>query len=130
MTKNRIVLYTDDNCKFCKQVKEVLKRENIIYTEKIKSKFMNEWEGVIGLTGLAVTPTFVIDGRDYYIPGRDYNDPQQLIRRLKNLDQKEYDYPVELRVDQALKTLTYGINQSLNMIFTELKKLNENKLNK
>ena len=85
--EKEIIIYTNSSCGHCKAMKEVFKKEKIKFVEKIVSEHKEEWALVTYITGLGVFPTISI-GEDYFIPGRDYGQPEQLIEYLKNIIMK------------------------------------------
>ena len=47
-----LVIYTSGGCGHCKTMKEKLKENNIKFIEKTKSKFNEDWNAIMQLTGL------------------------------------------------------------------------------
>ena len=81
--KDEIVIYTNETCSTCKITKETLEKNKIKFTEKLISRNQSNWNKIMGLTGLSVVPT-VIFKDTYFIPGRDYPNPEFLVGILKN----------------------------------------------
>ena len=73
---NKIEIYTNSNCKYCKQLKDELTKNNIDFEEKLTSDFKDEYQSIVNLTGLPTTPTIKYEG-EYFVAGRDYGNPQQ-----------------------------------------------------
>ena len=86
-----ITIYTNSNCGYCKQLKDELNKNDIEFKEKLISEFTVEWQDVVNLTGLPTTPT-VKYKEEYFVPGRDYQNPQQLINILQSFPDSSYDY--------------------------------------
>ena len=122
MKKNEITIWTSGTCGHCQAMKTTLEKENIEFNEKISSEHKAEWDNVVKLTGIPTTPTLVING-SYFIPGRDYGTPEQLIEYIKNIDLEAKDFPIELKLEEGFKTLIYSVNQGFNRLFQQLQQL-------
>jgi len=116
-----IKIYTTATCTYCKSVKEVLNKKKIEFTEKQNNKHQKSWVKIQRLTGLAIFPTVVV-GDNYYIPGRDFNNPEQLVTMLTAEDKMDSFSP-EIRSEQATKTLIYSINQGFARMIQELNRI-------
>ena len=123
--KEKITIYTNETCPYCKTIKETLEKEKIKFTEKLTSEFTNEWSSISELTGLAQLPTLVFN-KEYYIPGRDYFSPEHLISLIKNSKESKFDYST--RSFERIKTLNFNILNAFNKLDTTLRNI-ENKLN-
>ena len=151
-----LVIYTSGGCGHCKTMKEKLKENNIKFIEKTKSKFNEDWNAIMQLTGLGNFPTVNI-GDDYFVSGRDFQNPDQLIDYIENylrLDDEffiagrdfqnpdqfidylknskilyTYDtkYSKEDKIIQAFKTLTWSLNQGFARMFSEINELKKQK---
>ena len=53
----KIKIYTNANCPYCKTIKERLNNENIEFTEFLTSEYTNAWRQVSELTGMPTVPT-------------------------------------------------------------------------
>ena len=124
MKKNEITIWTSGTCGHCQNMKTTLEKENIEFNEKINSEHKAEWDNVVKLTGIPTTPTLVING-SYFIPGRDYGTPEQLVEHIKNINLKAKDFPIELKLEEGFKTLIYSVNQGFNRLFQELRQQNQ-----
>ena len=47
MKKDKIVIYTNENCPYCKQIKEKLEENKIKYTDKSTVDHKEEWQEII-----------------------------------------------------------------------------------
>ena len=124
--KKEITIYTNETCPYCKTIKEKLEEENIKFTEKDVLKFANEWSSISELTGMPQLPTLVFD-KEYYIPGRDYFNPEHLINLVKESKKSKFDYSI--RSFERIKTLNFTISQAFNQMQMAIKNI-EDKLNK
>ena len=113
------------NCPYCKTIKDELTKNNIEFEEKLTTDFKNEYQAIVNLTGLATTPTIKYEG-EYFIPGRDYGNPQQLISLLEAFKPSEYDD--SRRVLERIKTLNFHINTAFGRLDQLLRKI-ETKIN-
>ena len=71
---NKIEIYTNETCPYCKQIKEELTNKNIDFEDKLTPDFAEEWQDVINLTGMPTVPTIRCNN-EYFIPGRDFQSP-------------------------------------------------------
>jgi|TARA_Y100000310_G_scaffold298103_1_gene331704 glutaredoxin len=122
----KITIYTNETCPYCKQIKASFKENNIDFIEKLTSNFREEWEKINDLTGMGTLPTILFKD-NYFIPGRDFNSPQQLIEYINNFKQTDYDS--NRKILERLKTLNYNIHIAFRGVDTILRNI-ENKLNK
>ena len=122
---NKIEIYTVNTCGYCNKLKEALKHENIKFKEKLTTDFKDEYQAIVNLTGLATTPTIKYEG-EYFVPGRDYGNPQQLINILQTFKSSEYDD--SRRVLERIKTLNFHINTAFGRLDQLLRKI-ETKIN-
>ena len=120
-----ITIYTNSTCGYCKQLKDELTKNNIEFKEKLTSEFTVEWQDVVNLTGLPTTPTIKYK-EEYFVPGRDYQNPQQLINILKNSPDSFHDY--NKRAFERIKTLNYNINMAFGRLDQLLRRV-ETKIN-
>ena len=125
MKKDKIVIYTNENCPYCKQIKENLTKEKIKFKEKNTSKHEDEWREVVSLTGLPTVPTILYD-EEYLVAGRDYQNPEQLIAVLQNF--KSSSFSDARKTLERMKTLNFHINTAFGRIDQLLRQI-ETKLN-
>ena len=122
---NKIEIYTGSTCGYCKTLKEELTKKNIEFEEKLTSDFTDEYQDIVNLTGLPTTPTIKYEG-EYFVPGRDYGNPQQLINLLETFKPSQYDD--SRRVLERIKTLNFHINTAFGRLDQLLRKI-ETKVN-
>ena len=105
----KIVMYTNKTCPYCKQIKTFLEENNIKFTEKLTEEFTDEWNMVVDLVGMPVVPNISFEG-NYFIPGRDFNSPQQVLEIINNFKPSAFDS--QQKILEKLKTLTYSIHMA------------------
>ena len=120
-----ITIYTNNNCGYCKQLKDELNKNNIEFKEKLIQDFTVEWQDVVNLTGLPTTPTIKYK-EEYFVPGRDYQNPQQLINILQTLPDSSHDY--NKRTLERVKTLNYNMSIAFGKLDQLLRQI-ETKIN-
>ena len=120
-----ITIYTNSTCGYCRQLKDELNKNNIEFKEKLISKFTVEWQDVVNLTGLSTTPTIKYK-EEYFVPGRDYQNPQQLINILQTLPDSSHDY--NKRTLERVKTLNYNMSIAFGKLDQLLRQI-ETKIN-
>ena len=120
-----ITIYTNSTCGYCKQLKDELTKNKIEFKEKLTSELTAEWQDVVNLTGLPTTPTIKYK-EEYFVPGRDYQNPQQLTNLLETFEVSKYDD--SRRVLERVKTLNFHINTAFGRLDQLLRKI-ETKIN-
>ena len=122
---NRIRIYTNETCPYCKSIKEELTKAEIEFENKFTNENEEEWQKIVNLTGMPTVPTIKY-GDDFLVPQRDFGNPQNLINILKNESGSEYSY--SRRTFEKMKTLNSNINMAFNRLDQLLRKI-ETKLN-
>ena len=122
---NKIEIYTNSTCGYCKQLKDELTKNNIEFEEKLTTDFKDEFQEIVNLTGLPTTPIVKYEG-EYFVPGRDYGNPQQLVGLLQIFKPSEYDN--SRRALERIKTLNFHMNTAFGRLDQLLRKI-ETKLN-
>ena len=120
-----MIIYTNETCPYCKQIKDELTKVNIEFEERLTSNFKDEYQDITSLTGIPTVPT--IHYKDnYFVPGRDFNGAPHLINIIKEF--KPCNFPVELQTLEKIKSLTYNIQVAFGRTDQLLRKI-ETKLN-
>ena len=122
---DKIEIYTASTCGYCKTLKDELTKNNIEFEEKLTADFKDEFQDIVSLTGLSTTPTVKYED-EYFVPGRDYGNPQQLINLLETFESSKYDS--SRRVLERIKTLNFHMNAAFGRLDQLLRKI-ETKLN-
>ena len=123
---NKIEIYTNETCPYCKQIKEELTNKNIDFENKSTPDFAEEWQDVINLTGMPTVPTIKCNN-EYFIPGRDFQSPQQLINLLETF--KDSSFSETRKTLERMKTLNFHINTAFGRMDQLLRQI-ETKINK
>tara|TARA_Y100001963_G_C6599914_1_gene361995 strand:- start:63 stop:452 length:390 start_codon:yes stop_codon:yes gene_type:complete len=122
---NKIEIYTNENCPYCKQVKEVLNKNNINFEEKYTTKYESEWNDVVNLTGMPTVPT-ILYKEEYFVAGRDFPNPEYIVNAIKNFKKsKNNNNKIIL---QRIKTMNFHMNNAFGRLDQLLRQI-ENKLN-
>ena len=120
-----MIIYTNETCPYCKQVKEELNKNGIGYTERLTNDWETKWKDISQLTGMPTVPT--IEYKDNYLtPGRDFRSAIHLVDIVKNY--QDSNFPIEMQMSEKIKTLTYNISMAFNRTDQILKQI-ESKLN-
>ena len=108
MTKeNKIIIYTNETCPYCQQVKEELDKNNIEYINKLTNENLDEWQNITNLTGIPQVPTLFFKN-NYFAPGRDFGNQQHLISIIKEFKESNVSY--DRLAFERVKTLNYNIS--------------------
>ena len=122
----KITIYTQSACGYCKTVKDALSKENIEFEEKLIDEHPNDWKIVTSLTNMPTTPTIYYN-YNYFIAGRDFPSPEVLINILKNFNGNN---DVSLfKVLENIKTLNYNMATAFGRLDQLLRQV-EQKVNK
>ena len=119
----KITIYTMETCSYCKTIKEELTKNNIEFEEKLTSENKDEWQKVNSLTNIPTTPTIYYKN-NYFIPQRDFGNPQMLINLLKEF--KESEFSLSHRNNEAIKTLNYNVAMAFGRLDQLLKQIETN----
>ena len=90
-----------------------MEKEEIKFIEKSTPDCLDEWNNIVELTNLPTVPTLVLDN-NYFIPGRDFTNPQHLIGKIK--DYKPVKVDNERKVLERLKTFNFQVSTAFNRI--------------
>ena len=121
----KLIIYTNESCLYCKQIKEELTKNNIEFENKLTSEFKDEWTDVVSLTSMPTVPTIYYK-ENYFIPGRDFNTASHLVNIIKEF--KVCSFSNETQVLEKIKTLNYNISMAFKGLDQLLKQI-ETKLN-
>ena len=124
-TKNKIVMYTNENCNYCKTLKEELNKNNIQFKEKLIDKYQTEWNEIVNLTSMGTTPTIYYKD-SYFIPSRDFFNPQQLMYIFENYEKSTISESTQIL--EKIKSLNANINIAFGRLDQLLRKI-ETKIN-
>ena len=123
MIKEKMVIYTMNNCGYCKLVKEELEKNNIEFEVKLVNEHQEEWDKIINLTSMPTTPTIYYK-ENYFIPSRDFSNPQQLITILNSF--KKSEFSEARQVLEKVKTLNSNINIAFGRLDQLLRQIETN----
>ena len=121
----KIIIYTNEQCPYCKQVKEELTKNNVEFTNMNTVEHKDQWQEIVNLTGIPTVPTIEYNN-EYFVPNRDFGTPQQLVIMLKAYTDSPYKQ--SKRIFERVKTLNYNMGQAFQRMDQLLKQI-ENKLN-
>ena len=102
----KITIYTNETCPYCKQIKEELTNNNIEFENKLTSEFKDEWLNIISLTGMATVPT-VYYKENYFVPGRDFNNAPHLLNIIKEFKPCDFSKEQQVLEKTMLKLIWY-----------------------
>ena len=123
---DKIIIYTQGTCGYCKTIKDELEKNNIEFENRIISEWKTEWDKITNLTGIPTTPTICYKD-SYFIPARDFGNPQQLINILENF--KKSEFSESRQVFEKIKTLNSNINTAFGRLDQLLRQV-EQKIDK
>ena len=123
-----IIIYTSESCDYCKKMKEEFNKQDLSFIEKERTNSNEDWQEIVKLTGMASFPTIVLNNKEFFVPGRDFNSPEQIVSYLKTYKPSEKEYPSDLKLSQGFKTMAFSMNQAMSRIIHQLNELkNEHK---
>ena len=122
---DRIKIYTNETCPYCKTIKEELEKKDIKFININTAEHKEAWDDIIKLTGVPTVPTIEC-GDEFLAPGRDFSNPAHLINIIENYRDNNYDYT--RRTLEKVKTLNYNMGNAFHRMDVLLKNI-ETKLN-
>ena len=122
---DKIIIYTNETCGYCKQIKEELEKTDLNFENKLTSEHAVEWQDVVNLTGIPSVPTITYDN-EYFVPGRDFQNANQIVDKLKSL--KTPRYTQTQKTFERVKTLNYNMNLAFGKLDQLLRQI-ETKIN-
>tara|TARA_R100001594_G_scaffold34262_1_gene63204 strand:+ start:101 stop:496 length:396 start_codon:yes stop_codon:yes gene_type:complete len=123
---DKIIIYTNETCPYCKSVKQVFDNADIKYEERNTDKFRDKYNEITNLTGIPTVPTIVYKN-NYFVGGRDFPNPQVLIDILKNF--KPSSFNETTRLLEKLNTMNFYTSQAFNRIEQKINQI-QTKINK
>ena len=108
---NKIIIYTNETCPYCKQIKEELTKNNIEFENILTTDDPEEWQAIVNFTGMPTVPTICLNG-EYFVPGRDFSSANLLIKLIQNYTPSLYT--VEEVMLEKIKTLNYNMSMAFN----------------
>ena len=119
---NKIIIYTNETCPYCKQIKEELTKNNIEFENILTTDDIEEWQAIVNFTGMPTVPTICMNG-EYFVPGRDFGNANLLIKLIQNYTPSLYT--VEEVMLEKIKTLNYNMSMAFNRTNQILTKIEE-----
>ena len=116
----KIIIYTNEQCPYCKIVKEELTKNEIKFENRFTKDFESEWQDITSLTGMPTVPTIYYKD-SYLVPARDFPNAPGLINLLQNF--KELDFDDAKQALERIKTLTFSLNNAFSRMFQQLEQL-------
>jgi glutaredoxin 3 len=108
---NKIIIYTNETCPYCKQIKEELTKNNIEFENILTTDDLEEWQAIVSFTGMPTVPTICLNG-EYLVPGRDFGNADLLIKLIQNYTPSLYT--IEEVMLEKIKTLNYNMSMAFN----------------
>ena len=108
---NKIIIYTNETCPYCKQIKEELTKNNIEFENILTTDDVEEWQAIVNFTGIPTVPTLSFNG-NYLVPGRDFGNSANLVDLIQNY--KQSNFTIQEITLEKLKTLHYSISTAFN----------------
>jgi glutaredoxin len=108
---NKIIIYTNEACPYCKQIKKELTKNKIEFEDILTSDDTEEWLSIVNFTGMPTVPTICLYG-EYLVAGRDFGSAENLINRIQNHTSSHYT--TEEIILEKIKTLNYNMGMAFN----------------
>jgi len=115
--KEKITIYTNETCSYCKEIKDLLKKNEIDFIEKLTSEHTEEWHQITELLAMGQLPTLSFN-KEFFVPGRDYMNPEHLVQLIKNYKKSKYDYSI--RSYERIKTMNSQMGQAVQQLFVKI----------
>jgi len=117
---NKIIIYSNETCPYCKQIKEFLTTNNIEFENRFTSEYKSEWQEIVNLVGMSTVPTILFE-EEYLVPSRDFGNPEGLLHMLNNYVPSSF--AKEKVILERIKTLNFNMSMAFNktsQILTEI----------
>ena len=124
---SEIIIYSNEQCPYCKQVKDRLDKENIKYINKFTKDYKKELDNISNLTGIPQVPTIYFKN-NYFVPGRDFGNEDHLINIINNFNTSSFS--TERISLERIKTLNYSMNMAFGRLDQTLKQIEDKLKNK
>ena len=121
---DKIKIYTNQSCPYCKSIKEELTKAKIQFENRDTFEHKDEWQEVVNLTGMPNVPTIKYND-EFFAPARDFGNHVQLINLLNSKEKSTYSD--SKRALENIKTLNYNIGKAFQKMDQLLKQI-ENKI--
>jgi len=88
--KSTIIIYSQDGCPYCSELKEILTESNVPHIVRDIGKFEEEWKLVSSITENPYVPTVSVlnvkrNERVFLAPDRDWEDITECVQKIKKL---------------------------------------------
>ena len=113
----KITIYTSETCPYCKEIKDLLKENEIDFTEKLTSEHVKEWNQITELLVMGQLPTLSFN-KEFFVPGRDYMNSKHLIQLIKDHKKSKYDYSI--RSYECIKSMNAQMAQAVQQLFVKI----------
>jgi glutaredoxin len=85
-----ILVYSEDGCPWCTDIKKQLADNNILFLERDVQKYKKEWELITTLTENEYVPALcVLDhttrNKTYLVPDKDFDDINEAVSKVKEI---------------------------------------------
>ena len=117
------IIYTNETCPYCKQVKEELEKNNFKINNKITGENKEEWSKIIMLTSMTNVPT-ILYRDNYFVPARDFSNPEHLIKILENFEPSKFSW--DRHGFEMARTLNYNIAVAFQRLDQSIKTIEKN----
>ena len=121
--KEKIIVYTNKTCPFCKQIVEHFDEIGIKFENRLTEDNQKEWGDVVSLTNMPTVPT-VYYKNNYFIPQRDFQSKEQLAQILEHFEESKAS--LSKQNFEKLKTLNFHISQAFINLDKRLQDINNN----
>tara|TARA_R100001082_G_C4220570_1_gene99021 strand:+ start:55 stop:468 length:414 start_codon:yes stop_codon:yes gene_type:complete len=121
--KEKIIVYTNKTCPFCKQIVEHFDEIGIKFENRLTEDNQKEWGDVVNLTNMPTVPT-VYYKNNYFIPQRDFQSKEQLAQILEHFEESKAS--LSKQNFEKLKTLNFHISQAFINLDKRLQDINNN----
>ena len=122
-TNKTLTVYTQSGCPACKDIKNVLNKNNITFIEKdAGEKYEKEFDNLAAIIGVWATPTLVY-GSHILVSGRDFYNADELPFTLSVYDNFANNFSDAFVTLQRLKTFESNTQQALEYIVETLQKI-------
>ena len=108
----KLKVYSQKHCKYCDNVKDALKENNIEFENVEIDDSRDEWNEITRIIGIGMTPTIGFND-EVWVPSRDFRGPEDLIKRIEYY--KEYPLPTATNDEKIEMIINANKNLAMSL---------------
>jgi len=120
----KVKVYSQKNCKYCDNIKETLKENEVDFENIEIDDNRDEWNEITRILGLGMTPTIGFND-EYWVPGRDFRGPDELIKRMEYINENPLPPLTDEEKIETILNATKNLAMSLNNLNMQISNIHQ-----